>query len=82
MTQYTCSRHSTDSNSQTKLKERLPGAEWIRENFFLKKWDLKNRENLGRVSGRSTLSQKRKAYKEVENNFKNSPAQIGESENY
>ena len=50
--------------------------------FFLKKWDLKNGENLGRISGRSALSQKRKDYKEVENNLKNSPVQIGESENY
>lgn len=50
--------------------------------ILLKKWDLKNTENLGRISGRSALSQKRKAYKEVENNFKNSPIQIKELENY
>lgn len=51
------------------MKESLHGAEWTRENF-IKKWDLKNRENLGRISGRSALIQKRKAYKEVEIIFK------------
>lgn len=54
---------STDSNSQTKAKESLHGAEWTRENF-LKKWDLKNRENLGKYqAGGIALSQKGKLIK-------------------